>query len=133
MNLSCAFDAYLESILLADPLEIFFRQHRPEGDIVSVGSPDVYPASKKAFDRASAGLGVFVLPSASGRNDMAHGYDRPRAHHRIVLLTKSGPSNAVIAARLTMIVRRRFMVSLPYMAKSNRAAQFKIGLRMAPG
>ena len=33
LNRSCAFAARLESILLEDPLKIFFRQYRPEGDI----------------------------------------------------------------------------------------------------
>ena len=33
LNRSCAFDARLESILLEDPLKIFFRQYRPEGDV----------------------------------------------------------------------------------------------------
>ena len=32
LNRSCAFDARLESILLEDPLKIFFRQYRPLGD-----------------------------------------------------------------------------------------------------
>src|SRR5215471_13536228 len=36
LNRSCAFDARLESILLEDPLKIFFRQHRPIGDVWSV-------------------------------------------------------------------------------------------------
>src|SRR5262252_5869322 len=33
LNRSCAFDARLESILLEDPLKIFFRQYRPEADV----------------------------------------------------------------------------------------------------
>src|SRR5262252_3867461 len=33
LNRSCAFDARLESILLEDPLKIFFRQYRPKADI----------------------------------------------------------------------------------------------------
>jgi hypothetical protein len=33
LNRSCAFDAYLESILLQDPLKIFFRQHWPVCDM----------------------------------------------------------------------------------------------------
>src|SRR5215813_1925826 len=32
LNRSCAFAARLESILLEDPLKIFFRQYRPIGD-----------------------------------------------------------------------------------------------------
>src|SRR5262252_4993844 len=34
LNRSCAFDARLESILLEDPLKIFFRQHRPIADLM---------------------------------------------------------------------------------------------------
>src|SRR5262252_10856098 len=33
LNRSCAFAARLESILLEDPLKIFFRQYRPKGDL----------------------------------------------------------------------------------------------------
>jgi hypothetical protein len=33
LNRSCAFDAYLESIFLEEPLKIFFRQHRPVCEI----------------------------------------------------------------------------------------------------
>src|SRR5215470_18684206 len=36
LNRSCAFDARLESILLEEPLKIFFRQHRPIADINKV-------------------------------------------------------------------------------------------------
>jgi hypothetical protein len=33
LNRSCAFDADLESILLGDPLKIFFQHHRQKADI----------------------------------------------------------------------------------------------------
>jgi hypothetical protein len=32
LNRTCAFDAHFESILLRDPPQIFFRQHRPNPD-----------------------------------------------------------------------------------------------------
>src|SRR5262249_6041789 len=41
LNRTCAVDARLESILLGDPLKIFFRQYRPEPDLTRRTTTDV--------------------------------------------------------------------------------------------
>src|SRR5215471_16536369 len=50
LNRSCAFDARLESILLEDPLKIFFRQYRPVCDPRSAGANYSYAQVSRASD-----------------------------------------------------------------------------------
>src|SRR5215472_7941743 len=49
LNRSCAFDARLESILLEDPLKIFFRQHRSRREQLEVSkSFPLFPCKRKS-------------------------------------------------------------------------------------
>src|SRR5262252_5788708 len=49
LNRSCAFAARLESILLEDPLKIFFRQYRSRSEQLKVSkSIPLYPRKRKS-------------------------------------------------------------------------------------
>src|SRR5262252_9134080 len=74
LNRSCAFDARLESILLEDPLKIFFRRHRPLADIQSPNFRSPFRCSAAnvcSFWTCSSNFGWLTEIAAGDRHEVA--------------------------------------------------------------